>query len=243
MTKLSLIDDEARRLAGRFPEARRRALQGTLIELCEAHWQAIRGTEPSTSLAHALWSVTPPLADLFVDMHAAGDARAVELPDGLKPARALALLVLAEIERGDAEGIRIAHHAMMAFESPAAGRVHAGRVAAALHGGLSEARLPRAITRTPLGHALAIIVARTARHDLRACIEVIRLLAAAPASTAPRPDEKLEQLRDALHETGVRFLKVDDEALHFELHGREHKPLRLNRLRDTLAAIREAWVA
>ena len=75
MPKLYLIEAEARRLAGKLPESKRRALQEALIELCEAHWRDIRGPEPTTHLARALWSVSPPLAELFVDLHAAGAAR------------------------------------------------------------------------------------------------------------------------------------------------------------------------
>jgi hypothetical protein len=243
MPKLSFIDEQARRLAGRFPEPRRRALQEALIELCEVHWREIRGPEPATPLAHALWSVPPPLAELLVDLYAAGDARLAELPGGLRPARALALLVLAEIERGDAEGVHIAHEAMMVFESPAAGRVYAERIATALHGGLKEPGRHRRSPRTPLWRALAIITAHTARPDLRALVEVIRLLGAAPGGLDACPDEALERLRDALCGAGVRFLNINNDAVRYELHGREHKPASRSRLRDMLAEIRQVWLA
>jgi len=85
----------------------------------------LRGPQPPQALAQTLWSVTPPLAELFVDMQRSGDARLADLLAGLKPARALAALVLAEIERGNAEGVHIAYEAMMLFESPQAGQVYA----------------------------------------------------------------------------------------------------------------------
>jgi len=243
MPKLYLIEAEARRLAGKLPESKRRALQEALIELCEAHWRDIRGPEPTTHLARALWSVSPPLAELFVDLHAAGAARLADPLDGLRPARALALLVLTEIERGDAEGVHIAHEAMMTFESPAAARVYAERVALALRGRLEGPQLHRHSSRAPIWRALAIVAARTGRHDLRAFVEVIPLLVTTPAGADTRADETLERLREALRETGVRFLGIDDDAVRFEQHGREHKPVTRKRLGDMLAEIRQARLA
>lgn len=237
MTKLSFIEAEARRLTERLPEPKRRALQETLIGLCEEHWREIRGLEPAAALAHALWSVAPPLADLLVDLQAAGDARLAALLDGLRPAGALALLVLAEIERGDAEGVHVAHEAMMAFDTPAAGGAYAERVAAALRGRIEGPALHRHSSREPLWKALAIIADHTGRHDLKAFVEVIRLLAAPPPALK---DEALERLRAALREVGVRFLGIDDKAVRFELHGREHPPATLKRLRDLIAAVRRA---
>jgi hypothetical protein len=134
MPKLSLIESEAARLVDRVPKARRRALQQALLDLCDAHWLDIRGPEPATPLAHALWSAAPPRADLLADLYAAGDSRTQALL-GPKPAQGFALLVLAEIERGNAEGIRLAHDPMMLFDSPAAGARYAEGVAAALHDG------------------------------------------------------------------------------------------------------------
>ena len=240
MPKLYLIEAEARRLGGRFSESKRRALQEALIELCEAHWCDIRGPEPTTPLAHVLWSVPPPLAELFVDLHAAGDPRLVELLDGLRPVRALALLVLTEIERGDAEGVRIAHEAMMTFDSPAAERLYAERVALALRGKLEMPPLHRHSSRAPIWKALAIIVAHTGRHDLRTIVEVIRLVVATGADAYP--DEALE-LREALRETGVRFLEIADGVVRFEQHGRAHKPVTVKRLGDMIAEIRQARLA
>jgi hypothetical protein len=210
-----------------------------LIELCQAHWRDIRGPEPATPLARALWSVPPPLAELIVDMDSAGDARLAELLDGLSPGRALALLVLAEIERGNAEGVHIAHEAMMTFDFPAAARVYAERVALALRGRLESPKWHPHSSRAPIWKALAVVSAHTGRHDLTAFIEVVRLLVAAPAGA----DEELERLRQALLETGVRFLGVDHDAVRFEQHGREHKPVTRKRLGDTLSEIRTARLA
>jgi hypothetical protein len=239
MPKLSLIEAEARRHAGRLPESKGRALQEALIELCEAHWSDIRGPEPKTPLARALWSVPPPLAELFVDLQSAGDPRLADLLDGLRPASGLALLVLAEIERGNAEGVHIAHEAMMTFDSPAAGRVYAERVALALRGRLEAPKWHPHSSRAPIWKALAVVAALTGRHDLTAIIEVVRLLMATPAGA----DEEIERVRQALWETGVRFLGIDDNAVRFEQHGREHKPVTRKRLGDTLSEIRTARLA
>jgi hypothetical protein len=72
-----------------------------------------------------------------------------------------------------------------------------------------------------------------------AIIEVVRLLMATPAGE----DEEIERLRQALRETGVRFLGIDDDAVRFEQHGREHKPMTRKRLGDTLSEIRTARLA
>jgi hypothetical protein len=243
MPKLSFVEAEARRLVGKFPEAKQRALQAALIELCEAHWREIRGPEPATVLAHALWVAAPPLAELFADLHAAGDARFGELLDGLRPARALALLVLAEIERGDAEGVHIAYEAMMTFDSPAAGRVYEERVALGLRGALRGPPLHRHSSREPLRKAVAAIVAHTGRHDLKALVAVVGLLAGALRGTQAQPDESLERLREAVRELAVRFLGIDDKLVRLELHGREHKPVSRKRLGDILAEVRQARLA
>ena len=180
MTKLSTINAESRRLAGRAPEAEQRAFQAALIDCCEKYWEAWRGPQPPQALAQTLWSVTPPLAELFVDMVHSGDARLADLLAGIKPARALAALVLAEIEHGNAEGAHITYEAMMLFESPQAGRVHAERVAAALRAPHTGPALRPPAAREPLWKALAEIVAHTARHDMAAVSAVIQLLALPP---------------------------------------------------------------
>jgi hypothetical protein len=239
MPKLSFIEAEARARAGRLPGPRRETLQQDLIGLCEARWRELRGPEPATPLAHALWSAPPPLAELFVDLHASGDTRLADALDGLLPARALALLVLAEIERGDAEGVHIAHEAMMALDTPVAGRVYGERIAAALRGTLPAPRRHRG-AREPLWRALAAMVAVTGRHDTRALVAAIRLLAAPGDGGA---DGTLAQLRAALDAAGVRFLAIEDDMVRFELHGHAHRPISLKLLGDLLAEVRLARLA
>jgi hypothetical protein len=240
MTKLSTIDAEARRLAGRAPEAEQRAFQAALIACCENYWEGLRGPPPPQALAQTLWSVPPPLAELFVDMLRSGDARLADVLAGLKPARALAALVLAEIERGNAEGVHIAYEAMMLFESSQAGLVYAERVAAALRAPHPGRVVHPPAAREPLWKALAEIVAHTARHDLGAVCAVIRLLVLVPSAS---PDVALEALRAALQALGVRFLGLDAALLRFEAHGREHKPATRKHLAALLAELRELRLA
>jgi len=240
MTKLSTIDAESRRLVGRAPEAEQRAFRAELIASCEKYWEGIRGPRPPQALAQTLWSVTPPFAELFVDMIHNGDAQLADVLAGIKPARALAALVLAEIERGNAEGAHIAYEAMMLFESPQAGRVHAERIAAALRAPHPGPALRPPAAREPLWKALAEIVAHTARHDMAAVSAVIQLLA--PPPPAP-PDAALEALRTAVQAVGVRFLGIDAAVLRFEARGHEHKPATRKHLAELLAEIRQLRLA
>ncbi|HUW27020.1 MAG TPA: hypothetical protein VMV97_00285 [Sulfuriferula sp.] len=241
MPKLSLIESEAARFVGHLPEAERRTLQQALIDLCEARWLEIRGPEPATSLAHALWSATPPLADLLADLHAAGDGRLDEVLRGRKVAQGFALLVMAEIERGNAEGVRLAHEPMMLSDSPAAGTRYAEDVAAALRGEGEALHLHPHASKPALWKALACIVAHTGRCDLDLVIRVIGLLVARPAADQAA-DEALEQLRNKLGETGVHFLGIDDDHIQLEVHGHEHQPVSAKQLGEMLGEIRHAWL-
>lgn len=241
MPKLSLIESEAARFVGHMPEAERRALQQALIDLCEAHWLEIRGPEPATPLAHALWSVTPPLADLLTDLHAAGDERLNGVLQGRKVAQGFALLVEAEIERGNAEGVRLAHEPMMLLDSPAAGARYAEEVAAALHGKGKALHLHPHASKPALWKALACIVAHTGRCDLDLVIRVIGLLVARPAANQAA-DEMLEQLHNKLGEIGVRFLGIDDDHVQLEVHGHEHQPVSTKQLGEMLGEIRHVWL-
>lgn len=243
MPKLSLIVTEAELLIRRLPEPKRRALQQALADLCETRWRELRGPEPATTLAHALWSVTPPLADLFAEIYAAGDPRLNHVLQGHKPAWGLALLVLEEIGRGDAEGARFAHEPMMMFESAEAAAHYAERIAAALHGQLEALPLHRHTSQPPLWKALAVVAAHTGRCDLKATTEVIRLLAAGQAPSGQPSDEALEQLRNALHDLGVRFLGIDKNQIRYEQHGHAHKPVSIKQLGDALIEIRQAQLA
>jgi hypothetical protein len=238
MPKLSLIAAEAERLLGRMREPKRLALQQALTDLCETRWHELRGREPETPLAHALWSTTPPLADLFADLYAAGDARLDDVLQGHKPGWGMALLAMAEIGRGDAEGARLAHEPMMVFESEKAGAQLAAQMSAALNGRLEFPPLHKHAAGLPLGKALAVIAAHTGRSDLKAVVEVIRLLAD-PATSDPA----LKALRNALDEVGIRFTGIDDNHVRYTQHGREHKPVTLHDVADSLLEIRQKRLA
>jgi hypothetical protein len=242
MPSLSLIETEARRIIGHPPEAQRRAMQAELVELCESHWQQLRGPEPETPLAQALWSITPPLADLFLDAYARGETEFAEILPGGKLAHSLALLVLAEIERGNEEGVHIAHEPMMAFEEIAPPPPWLDRIAALLRGTLAPLQLHHHKHQPPLWKALAIIAAQIRRTDLPAVWQVIRLLTTASEQADTACDEVLSALNDAVHPTGIHFLRIDDDHLFFEQHGHEHKPARARQLADMLLEIRQMWL-
>lgn len=242
MPKLSLIESEAARLVGRVPEPRRRALQQMLNDLCDAHWPEIRAPEPAATLAHALWSTAPPRADLLADLVAAGDGRLEALLPNRKAAQAFALLALAEIERGDAEGARLAHEPMMLFDSPLAGKRYTESVAAALRGEGGTQRVHPHSARPALWKALACLAAQTGRCDLGAVLCVIGLLVAPPAAEQPA-DDALEQLRGKVGEAGVQFLGIDDaHNIRFAVHGHEHQPVSARQLGEMLGEIRQAWL-
>lgn len=60
MTNLASIEAEASQLVGRLPEPQRRTLQRALADVCETRWRELRGREPATPLARALWAIAPP---------------------------------------------------------------------------------------------------------------------------------------------------------------------------------------
>lgn len=236
MTSLAAIEAEASRLVGRLPEPQRRSLQQALADLCEAHWRELRGSEPAASLAHALWLIAPPLADLCADLYALRDPRLDEVLQGRKPAQAFALLALAAIECGDAEGAHVAHAPMMLFESPAAGARYAEGIASTLRGKAAAPPLHRHESTPPLMKALSLMVAQTGRCDAPALVCVIGLLLA-PQST----DDAVERLRQDMNEIGVRFTAIDDGHIAFDLHGHAHKPATVRQLAEMLGDIRQAW--
>lgn len=238
MPSLTLIESEAARLLRRVPEAGRRVLQQALLDLCEAHWLEMRGPEPATPLAHALWAAAPARADLLADLAAAGDGRLHALV-GAKTAQAFALLVMAEIERGNAEGVRLAHAPMMLFATPTAGALYAEGMAAALRGGLTGRPAHPHAPKPAVWKALACIVAQTGRSDLAAVTAVIGVLCAGPDAA----DAALAALRRTLADTGVDFLGIDAAQLRFTVHGEAHPPLSLRQLGEMLGEIRAAWHA
>ncbi len=241
MTSLSLIETEAERLIGRLPESQRPAQQAALVEICETHWQALRGPQPETPLALALWSITPPLADLLLDLYAEGDTRLHELLPGGQLARGLALLVMAEIERGNEAGVHIAHEPMMAFESASPPVALLERIAALLRGTLEPPLLHRHDKQhDAMWKALAVIAAHTRRLDLPAVLEAVRLLATEQAGAVVEP--AVEPLREAVAQVGISFVKIEDDHVHFTLHGHTHKPIRARRLGEMLHEIRQIWL-
>lgn len=242
MTSLTLIATEAHRLLGSLEEQRRPALQDALVTLCETHWQELRGPQPTTPLAQALWAVTPPRSDLLLDLYAAADPRLFELLPGDNLARGLALLVLAEIEQGNEAGVHIAHEPMMAFESFAPPEAWLQRLRAQLRGTLEPPLLHKHEKRDALWKALAVIAAHTRRLDLPAMLAAIGLLSAAEGDAAAIYDASLETLRRELLEVGIRFLGVEDDHVRIELHGHAHKPVRSRQLGEMLQEIRQVWL-
>lgn len=238
MTSLASIEAEASKLVGRLPESRRRPLQEALVELCATHWQELRGAEPATPLAQGLWATVPPLADLCANLYAQHDERLYRILQRRDPAQAFALLALAAIEHADAEGARLAYEPMMLLDTPAAGDIHAQRVAALLHGELNLPRLRRHTSTPPLEKALRLITTHTGRYDLHAVMLILGLLAG-----PPQPDPDLAQIRLALEEAGIRFTAVDGRRVHFALHGEPRPPATLHRLSEVLEALRRERLA
>jgi hypothetical protein len=239
MTKLSSVADEARRVVGRVSAARLRSQGEALRALCAAHWLELRGPEPLASLAKLLWDTRPALADLFLGLCAAGDPRLAEILGRLSPARGLAMLVLAEIELGEAEEARCAYEAMMLYESMAVGDAQARRVRARLSGdGEPIDALHRHSTYSAIPKALAAIAAATGRRDLNAVVATIAFLAKRHAGTAEvANDESATRLFGTLTDLGVTFLGFDGERIHYELRGKERKAVARSRLARLLGEI------
>jgi hypothetical protein len=178
MTSLSSIADEARRVVGKVSEARLRSRGDALRELCGAHWAELRGPEPPTGLARSLWNARPALADLFLALMDASDPRLDDALGRLSPARGLALLVLAAIERGEAEEARSAYEAMMLYDSVAVGDAEARRVSERLHGdGERIEALHRHSSQPSIGKALAAIAAEAGRGDLNGVLAAAAFVA------------------------------------------------------------------
>ena len=238
MTKLLIIDEEARRVLGRLPLPRMQALQTSLAVLCDAGWPQIRGPEPTTRLSKALWEIPPHYADIFEHLYAIADPRLLAVMQHLTPPQALALLVLTEIERGDAEGARSAYAAMRRFELPAAGMDHVRATPTSPGGHAHEARLRHA-HRPALWRAVVGLAVQTGRWDTKAVIESIRQVAqtrASPAGLADEPD--MQSILDMLRELGVTFLRVEGDHLSYAVQGEEREPVRCKQLTEMLT---EGW--
>jgi hypothetical protein len=224
-----------------MPEQELEALQRTLIKLCENHWSDIRGPEPASGLARAMWTVNPHCADLIVDLSGYSDSRFTGTIGYLPPIKALAALVLAEIERGDAEGARLAYEAMMLFESPQARDIHTDSVRSRLRGIKPEhGRWHKHAHHDPLFRAVAMISEQTGRSDFQAMVVAIEYLAAIQAGFAASVDDRevigiLEFLRDI----DLVFQGLEDGRIHYTLRGEPRKPVSNKRLEEILAQIRD----
>ncbi|HUX90098.1 MAG TPA: hypothetical protein VMV48_05355 [Gallionellaceae bacterium] len=235
MTKLLIIDAEARRVLGRLPLPRMQALQTSLNALCAAGWPKLRGPEPTTRLAKALWHIPPHCDDIFERLYAIADPALLQLLEHLTPAQSLALQVLTEIERGDAEGARSAFAAMRLFETPAAAAAHAHALLSASAGHAPEAALRHA-HRPALWRAVVGLAVQTGRWDTKAVLESIRLVAQTQASPAGLTDEPdMQRILEMLRQLGVTFLGVEGDRLSYTVRGEEREPVRCKQLAEMLA--------
>lgn len=240
MTKLSFIAIEARRHLGRIPEQELEVLQRTLIKLGENHWLDIRGPEPASGLARALWAVTPHLSDLIVDLYGAPDPIISEAIYYLPPTKVLAALVLAEIEHGDAEGARLAYEAMMLFETPQARDIHTDSVRSRLHGVRPErGRWRKHAHHDPLFRSLAMISELTGRSDFQAMSVAVEYLTAIQTSLAAREgDPEVKRILEFLRDMDLVFQGFEEGRIHYTLRGVSKKPISGKRLEEMLAQIR-----
>jgi hypothetical protein len=241
MTSLSLIATEAQELVKQLPEAQRQALQDALVELCEAHWQILRGPQPTTRLAQTLWLITPPLADLLIDLYTTGDTRLNDVLPCYDLARELALLVLAEIQHGNEFGVQIAHEPMKAFETVSPPVAWLNRIAALLRGTLDAPPPHHHERHDALWKALAVITSHTRRLDLPAVLQVVYYLTESPVQSDGASDAALEKLRHDVEDIGIHFLKIKNNLIHFEQHHHPHKPVRTRQLGELLLEIRQQW--
>lgn len=240
MPSLSLIETEAQRLLRSLDEPQRSEMQSALVDLCESHWQELRGPEPTTPLEQALWSITPLWVDLLIDLYVTDDGRLDFILPRHHMARAMALLVLAEVQRGNEAGVQMSHEPMMVFEMEQPPLPWLERIASLLRGTLAAPLLHPHDGHGALWKALAVIAAHTKRLDLAAVLSVTKLLTTPGADT--HYDEALEALRQEILETGIRFLGTDDDRIHFEQHDHAHKPVRARELGEMLLEIRHKWL-
>lgn len=238
MESLAAIAAEAARVGGRLPEARRRALQERLIALCQRHWEELRGPEPATPLAHALWSTAPPAADLVADLLAKGNGRVSAAAEGLSEAQVFALLADWALAHNDPDAAHAAYAPMMLFATPGAGGVYVKRVASLLRGELALREPHRHAPLPPVTRALALIAAATGRCDAAAVRETLRLLTDATVS-----DPAVSALRARLAAAGVRLVGLEDGDVQFEQRGHPHGRLTGHQLSEALAQLRAQWLA
>lgn len=240
MTKLSFIEIEARKHLTKIQERALEALQRTLIKLCENHWSIIRGPEPASGLACAMWAVRPHFADLVVDLYGAPDPGFYEAVSYFPPTKVLAALVLAEIERGDPEGARLAYEAMMLFETPEAREIHTNAVRSRLRGVRAEpGRWHKHAHHDPFFRSLALIADETGRCDFQAMVMAVEFLAAIQASPVAREgDQEVKQILEFMRDLDLVFQGFDEGRIHYTLRGASKKPVSGKRLEEMLAEIR-----
>jgi hypothetical protein len=240
MTKLSFIESEARRNLGRMPAQKLEALQRNLIALCEKHWSDIRGPEPASGLARALWTINPHCADLIVDLYGDFDPGFSDMVGHLQPTKVLAALALAEIERGDAEGARLAHEAMMLFESPQAMEIHVESVRSRLRGARPEREgRHKHEHHDAFFKTLSLLARQTGRCDLQAMVVAVEYLAAIQARPeAIAGDPEVMRILEFLQDTGLVFQGIEEGRIHYAVRGVPKKPVSRKRLEDMLAQIR-----
>jgi len=181
------------------------------------------------------------LAHLFVELCANGDAKLEAVLGRLTPAQGLAVLLLTEIARGDAEGARSAYEGMTLFQSPGAREVYTLRILAGSRGDGGKTRAwHRHSSRPPLWKAMAAITAVTRRYDLKAAVEVLRLLAEMQAgATEAGEDTATKRLLESLSRLGVTFLRAEHDRVHYELRGTERKPISMRELADILSEVEQ----
>ena len=236
MTKLSFLEAEARRVLRRIPPRRVARLQESLVVSCAARWAEMRGEQPAAPLARAVWEVCRPMAEIFIELYARADPRLDEVLHHITPAQALALLALAEIARGNAEGARTAYDSMALFESPAARNAHTRRVVAELTAGGGDGAMHANHRNLPrLQRAVATVAAQIGRYDSSAVFSAIRVIAQAQASpTQYSTDPALQSVLQAMQRLGVTFLGVQGARL-FYATAAERKSVPVQRLLDFLA--------
>jgi len=240
MTKLSFIESEARKHLGRISEQDLEGLQRSLIKLSEKHWANIRGPEPASGLARALWAVEPHLAGLIVDLYGNSDPGFFEAVCRFPKTKVLAALVLAEIEQGDAEGARMAHEAMMLSESPQAIEIYTDFVRSRLRGARPEhGRWHKHAHHDPFFRSVSMISKQTGRNDFQAIAVAVEYLSAIQASpNAKEGDQQVKQIFDFLQDMDLVFQGFEAGKIHYTLRGTARKPLSRKRLEEILAEIR-----
>lgn len=238
MTKFSIMVDEVHRVLGWIPGPRSEALQERLVKLCREHWQEMRGTMPDTRLAKALWGTPPHLSYLFAHLYATGDSRLADVLGHMEPQQGLALLVLAEIEHGEAEGARSAYAEMHVFESPAARAAWLDALRSGAGGHAPEVRLRHA-HRPVLWRAVVEFATQSGRWDLDGVLAGLSLVAEVQSGTFPvEPD--VQPILDMLAELGVAILGIEEDRLRFAVRGEEHEPVHVKKVAEMLAEGRAA---